>query len=131
MYIHRGIVDRTNQIWIYLNFCRFIVRGMVDRTSLIWNISPRSRITKRLYGSIRKFIVFAVCSFVHELPYQTTVVCCNSVFRRGYLRMDLRAVLPPSEWGSLSLAPTSTRMDYITRIAIWDRRGDRTYPHRI
>ena len=36
-----------------------------------------------LYGSIRKFIVF-----VHEPPYQTTVMCCNPVFRFGSSRMD-------------------------------------------
>ena len=32
------------------------------------------------------------CLFVHEPPYQTTVVCCNAVFRRGSLRMDHRTV---------------------------------------
>ena len=29
-----------------------------------------------------------LCLFVHEPPYQTTVVCCNAVFCRGSLRMD-------------------------------------------
>ena len=28
------------------------------------------------------------CLFVHEPPYQTTVVCCNPVFHRGSLDMD-------------------------------------------
>ena len=32
------------------------------------------------------------CLFVHEPPYQTTVVCCNAVFRRGSSRMDHRTV---------------------------------------
>ena len=33
------------------------------------------------------------CLFVHEPPYQTTVVCCNAVFHRGSSRMDHRTVL--------------------------------------
>ena len=32
------------------------------------------------------------CLFVHEPPYQTTVVCCNAVFRRGSSRMDHHTV---------------------------------------
>ena len=32
------------------------------------------------------------CFFVHEPPYQTTVMCCNAVFRRGSLRMDHRTI---------------------------------------
>ena len=32
------------------------------------------------------------CLFVHEPPYQTTVMCCNPVFRRGSSRMDHRTV---------------------------------------
>ena len=45
------------------------------------------------------------CLFVHEPPYQTTVVCCNAVFRRGSSRMDHRT-FSTFEWGSLRLAPT-------------------------
>ena len=33
-----------------------------------------------------------LCLFVHEPPYQTTVVCCNAVFCSGSLRMDHRTV---------------------------------------
>ena len=84
-FIHRDMVDRTSQIWSDHNLHHFILRGMVDRTSLIW--SGRNlchfivcawltvsayygtsghedgyfRITKHLYGSIRKFIMF-VCT---------------------------------------------------------------------
>ena len=36
--------------------------------------------------------VSLLCLFVHEPPYQTTVVCCNAVFRRSSLRMDHRTV---------------------------------------
>ena len=32
------------------------------------------------------------CLFVHEPPYQTTVVCSNAVFRRGSSRMDHHTV---------------------------------------
>ena len=32
------------------------------------------------------------CLFVHEPPYQTTVVCCNAIFRRGSSRMNHRTV---------------------------------------
>ena len=32
------------------------------------------------------------CLFVHEPPYQTTVVCCNAIFRRGSSRMEHRTV---------------------------------------
>ena len=46
------------------------------------------------------------CLFVHEPPYQTTVVCCNPVFRRGSSRMDHRT-FSTLEWGSLRLAPTT------------------------
>ena len=47
------------------------------------------RITKHLYGSIRKFIVF-----VDEPPYQTTLVCRIPVFRRCILRMDHPTIFP-------------------------------------
>ena len=32
------------------------------------------------------------CLFVHEPPYQTTVVCCSAVFRRDSSHMDHRTV---------------------------------------
>ena len=32
------------------------------------------------------------CLFVHEPPYQTTVVCCNTVFHCGSLHMDHRTI---------------------------------------
>ena len=32
------------------------------------------------------------CLFVHEPPYQTTVVRCNAVFFRGSSRMDHRTI---------------------------------------
>ena len=49
---------------------------MVDPTSLIWNVSKWSQITRHLYGSICKFIVF-----VHEPPYQNY----NSVLQSHFL----------------------------------------------
>ena len=37
--------------------------------------------------------VSLLCLFVHEPPYQTTVVCCNAVFHCGSWRMHHRTVL--------------------------------------
>ena len=36
--------------------------------------------------------VSLLCLIVHEPPYQTTVVCCNAIFRRGSLCMDHRTI---------------------------------------
>ena len=49
-----------------------------------------SCITKHLYGSIRE-TVSLLCLFVHEPPYQTTVVCYNFVFHCSSLHMDHHA----------------------------------------
>ena len=41
-----------------------------------------------LQSTRMKISVSLLCLFVHEPPYQTTVVCCNPAFRCGYLCMD-------------------------------------------
>ena len=49
--------------------------------------------------------VSLLCLFVHEPPYQTTVVCCNAVFRRGSSCMDHRTVFHVR----VGLAPITTQ----------------------
>ena len=45
-----------------------------------------------LQSTCMELSVSLSCLFVHESPYQTTVVCCNVVFRRSSSRMDHRTV---------------------------------------
>ena len=98
-YIHRGMVHHTNLIWSDHYLCSYIVHGMVNCTSLIRNISTwieHFHVTKHLYGSICKFIIF-----VHALPYQTTVVYCYSI-----VRAQITTPSSTLEWGLFRLAPT-------------------------
>ena len=53
------------------------------------------------------------CLFVHEPPYQTTVVCCNAVFRCGSLRMDHHTIFHVRM--GLAQARPNKPADYITK----------------
>ena len=48
------------------------------------------------------------CLFVHEPPYQTTVVCCNAVFRRCSSRMDHRTFSTPVRVGLAQARPNKS-----------------------
>ena len=61
---------------------------MVNRTSQIWNISKWKIKYFELLNTCMEISVSLSCLLVHELPYQTAVVCCNSVFCSGSLHMD-------------------------------------------
>ena len=109
-FIHRCMVDPTSLIWSDCNLHHFILRGMVDPTSLIWSDRNLHRFTLRgmvdptslnkMECQYMKQNIFASqstcmgvsvslsCLFVHESPYQTTLVCCIPVFCRCLSRMD-------------------------------------------
>ena len=64
---------------------------MVDCTTLIWNISKLSQIFLLLSNCMEVSISLS-CLFVYEPPYQTVVVCCNSIFHRSSSHIDHRTV---------------------------------------
>ena len=88
------MVDRTSQIWIVSNLHRsFLVAWLTVPTKYGASVHDADylRITKHLYGSIRKFIVF-VCLYMNHRT-KTTVVCCNPVFRHDYSHINHRTAL--------------------------------------
>ena len=81
------------------------------------------------------------CLFVHEPPYQTTVVCCNPVFQRGYSCMDRPTVFThfPHECGACSGSPQllpSARQLHITQrtwcdFVVWTPQASEMVVERI
>ena len=60
-----------------------------------------------IHSTCMEISVSLSCLFVHEPPYQTTVVCCNPVFHHGRSHMDHPAVFTcfPHKCGARSGSP--------------------------
>ena len=57
--------------------------------------------------------VSLLCLCVHEPPYQTTVVCCNAIFRCDSSRMDHHAVF------HMGVGLAQARPNYVTLNRTW------------
>ena len=60
-----------------------------------------------IHSTCMEISVSLSCLFVHEPPYQTTVVCCNLVFHRGRSHMDHPTIFMrfPCKCGARSGSP--------------------------
>ena len=121
------MVDPTSLIWSVRNLCRFIVRAWLTLPALYgvsvifaaslfvhgWPYQPymERQDTKTdmfaIHSTCMEISVSLSCLFVHEPPYQTTVVCCNPVFHRGRSCMDHPTVFTrfPRKCGARSGSP--------------------------
>ena len=82
------MVDRTSLIWIDHNlYHSFFMTWLTVPAKYGTSVNEKSNIFE-LLNTCMEISVSLSCLLVHELPYQTAVVCCNSVFCSGSSHMD-------------------------------------------